>query len=282
MLSYRHAFHAGNHADVLKHMVLCLLLRHLNKKDKPYAVLDTHAGAGMYALNQAYAQKNSEYMSGIGKILHHRELRDLVPEYYQVIDSINTSKSGINFYPGSPLFSCALSRESERIYLCELHRSEFETVYKNFKRDRRVSINHTDGFEAMKSMLPLNPKRGLCLIDPSYELKSDYTMVLKALKTGLSRFPTGIFAIWYPVLGKLKDHSKNLTFDIKRTNAPLLQVELNIDGQSDDFGMNGSGMLIVNYPYGLYEELEQIMGPLFTALKDGKGSARLRILNEKD
>ena len=280
MLSYRHGFHAGNHADVLKHMVLCLLMRHLNKKDKPYSILDTHSGGGLYKLKSTFSNVKQEYLTGISQIIDNDALKNIIPEYYNVIASIN--KGNLNFYPGSPLFECALARDSDRITLTELHATEFETLRSNFKRDRRVNIFHQDGFDGLKALLPLNPKRGLILVDPSYEIKSDYIKVVKAIKMALNKFPTAIYAIWYPVLGKMHDHSKNLTFDLKRLNAPLLQVELNIKEQGDDYGMCGSGMLIVNYPYGIYEELETLMGPLYKALNTGKGLAQLRILNEKD
>ena len=130
MLSYRHGYHAGNHADVLKHMLLCLTLRFLNQKDKPYSIIDTHSGAGIYSLNSVFAQKNKEYLTGLNKVITNEKLHKLIPEYYEVIKSINDKASKLDFYPGSPLFECALSREEDRLTFIDLHPAEIEVLKK--------------------------------------------------------------------------------------------------------------------------------------------------------
>lgn len=276
MLSYRHGFHAANHADMLKHMILCLLLRALNRKEKPYSIIDTHAGAGIYNLDSAMSLKNQEYRTGIKKIFDDERLKALVPEFYEVIDQLN--KVMDHAYPGSPYFSASLMREDDKLTLIDLHPTEFESLRKNFRRNFRINIQNRDGLEAMGAILPPTPRRGMCFIDPSYEEKNDYISLVKALKTGLSRWSTGIYVIWYPVLGKLKDHSKNLVSDIRRLNVPLLQAELKVTAQDEVFGMCGSGMLILNYPFGIDKDISKIMPLLYKDLCDDKGEAKLKIL----
>lgn len=277
MLSYKHGFHSGNHADILKHMVICLLMRALNRKDKPYIVIDTHSGSGLYKLDGFMAQKNQEFKSGISKIKDNKKLRELVPEFYEVYDEVN-QESG-NFYPGSPMFETKLGRDTDKFTLIDLHPNEFENLRNNFKRDRRCNIQNRDGLEAMNALLPPTPRRGMVVIDPAYEEKNEYIDLVKAIKNAHSKWNTGIFAIWYPVLGKLRDHSKNLTQDLRRLNIPMLQVELCVEPQEEVFGMCGSGMLILNYPYGIDNDLSPIVDELYQSLSKKGGSARLKVLN---
>ena len=282
MLSYRHGYHAGNHADVLKHMLLCLTLRFLNHKDKPYSIIDTHAGAGFYSLNSVFAQKNKEYLTGLQKVIANEKLHKLVPEYFEVIKSINNKAAAAEFYPGSPLFECALSREEDRLTFIDLHPAEIEVLKKNFSRDSRVNIQRRNGFEALNALLPPNPRRGLCVIDPSYEEKTDYIELVKYLKTAIKKWNVGSFFIWYPVLARTIDHSKKLVQDIKRLNLPLLQAELQIEAQAEDIGMCGSGILLVNYPFGIETKIEEIMNELYQNLGNEGAKAKVKILNEKE
>lgn len=277
MLSYKHGFHSGNHADILKHMVICLLMRALNKKEKPYIVIDTHSGSGLYKLDGFMAQKNQEFKSGISKIKDNKTLRELVPEFYSVYDEVNQEDG--NFYPGSPLFETRLGRDTDKFTLIDLHPNEFENLRNNLKRDRRCTIQNREGLEALNALLPPTPRRGMVVIDPAYEEKNEYIDLVKAVKHGHSKWNTGIFAIWYPVLGKLRDHSKNLTQDLRRLNIPMLQVELCVEPQEEVFGMCGSGMLILNYPYGIDNELSPVVDELYKSLSKKGGSARLKILN---
>lgn len=277
MLSYKHGFHSGNHADILKHMVICLLMRALNRKEKPYIVIDTHSGSGLYKLDGFMAQKNQEFKSGISKIKDNKTLRELVPEFYSVYDEVNQEDG--NFYPGSPLFETRLGRDTDKFTLIDLHPNEFENLRNNLKRDRRCTIQNREGLEALNALLPPTPRRGMVVIDPAYEEKNEYIDLVKAVKHGHSKWNTGIFAIWYPVLGKLRDHSKNLTQDLRRLNIPMLQVELCVEPQEEVFGMCGSGMLILNYPYGIDNELSPVVDELYKSLSKKGGSARLKVLN---
>jgi len=258
-------------------MVICLLMRALNKKDKPYIVIDTHSGSGLYKLDGFMAQKNQEFKSGISKIKDNKILRELVPEFYSVYDEVNQDNG--NFYPGSPLFETRLGRDTDKFTLIDLHPNEFENLRNNLKRDRRCTIQNREGLEALNALLPPTPRRGMVVIDPAYEEKNEYIDLVKAVKNGHSKWNTGIFAIWYPVLGKLRDHSKNLTQDLRRLNIPMLQVELCVEPQEEVFGMCGSGMLILNYPYGIDNELSPVVDELYKSLSKKGGSARLKVLN---
>lgn len=284
MLSYRHGFHAGNHADVLKHMVLCLLLRALNDKDKPYTVIDTHAGAGLYDMTSAFARKNSEFNTGWLKIADNATLQELVPEYYESYAKAQNEPNANrgHMYPGSPFIEYCLARSSDSIFLNDAHPGEFESLLQIFKRKRNVRVELRQCQDTINALLPPLKKRGLILIDPPYENEQEYRWTVDAVKKGLGRFEQGIFAVWYPVLGRLHDRSKNLVQQMKRLNRPLLQVELRVSEQQEEYGMCGSGMLIVNYPYLIDQKLEPIVGELYQSLCDSQtGSAKIEVLNAK-
>ncbi len=291
MLSYRHAFHAGNHADVLKHLTLCLLLRHLNKKDKPYFILDTHAGAGLYDLTGKMAQKNREYRTGIFKILSDKKLISAVPEFYEILKSVNSptnkSKDGstslnqtlqdqnsstfskdftLDYYPGSPFIAASMSRPQDLITLTDLHPTEYQNLVQLFKTNRKVTVRQIDAVKALKSVLPPPIKRGLVFIDPPYEVANEYRMILQALKEGIARFNTGIFALWYPVLSESLNFSQHLVHKAAQFNLPLLQAQLTVSYQNEQRGMTGSGMLIFNYPYLIEESFKVILPRLCRAL----------------
>lgn len=318
MLSYRHGFHAGNHADILKHMTLCLLMRSLGRKDKPMTVIDTHAGAGLYSLHSSFAQKNREFESGLSAVIDDPVLQEYVPEFYDVLSRANQRNpfrrpeikkteepttdtestndrlytpaelkerlnKGSDFvYPGSPFFEFCLSRRDDSVFLSDLHTAEFESLRSIFKDKRKMHIELKDGLAGLKALLPPIKKRGLILIDPSYELKTDYRETVRAVKEGASRFNQGVFAVWYPVLSRLQDRSKNLTQELRRTGLPLLQAEIRVSAQQEEYGMCGSGMLIVNFPYRFEEEAEPVIGRLYEKLCDQDGGAVLKVLNEKE
>lgn len=468
MLSYRHGFHAGNHADALKHLTLCLILRSLRKKDKPFFVIDTHSGGGYYSLKEGFALKNREFQTGIMKILGDQDLRALVPEYYEAVEALNRQgglgdldkpdraatsqgredgndglnrdrgqgtgrsrdrdpskalkrgrsqdredgglederkhhrdhgqsledgsktkrdprqaskkeaaldrddrdenspgraaagkslgeeKTGLdrgqsqgtghgrdrdpnqalkresspdrgegparrarlhaggkkhdpaesgaeieevriredavaaagydlNLYPGSPYISAYLLREQDRLTLIDLHPDEYQKLSRRFGFDKRVKVEKTDGLKALNALLPPPViKRGLIFIDPSYEIKSDYREVVKALKNALDKFEHGIYALWYPVLGRGQDHSSKLIEDLKALGKPLLQAELRVKEQSDEMGMIGSGMLIINYPYTIDESLLKVGARLDELIaRPTGGSVKVKILNRQ-
>ena len=270
MLSYRHAFHAGNHADVLKHTVLIQLAAYLGQKDKPYWVIDTHAGAGAYTLDSGYAVKLAEYKEGIGRLWTRNDLPVAVAEYVDLVRRLNPDRRLV-VYPGSPYFALWMLREQDRLRLFELHSKDARLLQENFVASgKQVIVSSTDGFAGLKALLPPPPRRALVLMDPSYEEKQDYERVFHALKDALARFPGGTYALWYPQLTRLDAHE--LPQRLKRLPAKSwLHVALRVsEPAKDGFGMHGSGMFILNPPWTLHETLSSVMPYLVSVLgKDG-------------
>ena len=272
MLSYRHAFHAGNHADVLKHFIEVQLLRYLAQKDKPFWYIDTHAGAGCYALDTGYATQNAEYESGIARLWDRTDLPAPLLDYIELVKRINPDGTLI-LYPGSPLIAQELLREQDRLRLFELHPTDHEILLENFAADtRRVLIQKADGFGALKALLPPPPRRALVLIDPPYEEKQDYQRVVTALQEGLKRFATGVYAVWYPQLQRAE--ARQLPQQLKQLEVKSwLHVALSVQTPSTEgFGMHGSGMFILNPPWTLHAELKQVMPYLAKVLGQDGGA----------
>ena len=207
MLSYRHGFHAGNHADVLKHVVLVQLLRQLTKKDKPLWVIDTHAGAGSYSLEQGFAAKKSEFADGIGRLWTRRDLPPALADYVDQVRAVNPD-GALRVYPGSPQIALQVTRAQDRLRLFELHGTESRALQEHFAgAGRRVAVVAGDGFKGLKAVLPPPSRRGLVLIDPSYEVAEDYRAVRAAMRDALERFATGTYAVWYPQLQRRESES---------------------------------------------------------------------------
>lgn len=289
MLSYRHAFHAGNHADVLKHMVTIQLMRYLGQKDTPYMVIDTHAGGGVYALDGNYASKNAEYETGIGPLWDRTDLPEAVADYVQLVKDLNPSGK-MRYYPGSPYCANQVMREQDRLRLFELHTTESKVLADNFRkldahaaeqgkrpsaRGKRVMIERGDGFLALKALLPPPSRRALVLIDPPYEDKRDYQKVKEALQDALVRFPTGTYAVWYPVLQRIE--SKQFSDRLKRLGAKSwINVTLSISSPSPDgFGLHTSGMFVLNPPWTLLATLKEVMPYLVKVLGRDSGAGFL-------
>ncbi|PWB54041.1 MAG: 23S rRNA (adenine(2030)-N(6))-methyltransferase RlmJ [Nitrosomonadales bacterium] len=272
MLSYRHAFHAGNHADVLKHLLLIQLSRYLGQKDKPFWIIDTHAGAGLYALDSDYATKLKEFESGIGRLWARKDLPAALAEYVALVRALNPDGK-LRFYPGSPWLALQTLRPQDRLRLFELHSSDSRILQENFSTHaKRVTITAANGFDALKALLPPPPRRALVLIDPSYETSDDYPHVIAALKDGLARFATGTYAVWYPQLSR--PEARQLPEKLKRL--PLkswLNVSLTVHAPSPDgIGMHGSGMFIINPPWTLHKTLAETMPYLVQALGQDAGA----------
>ncbi|MDD5249286.1 MAG: 23S rRNA (adenine(2030)-N(6))-methyltransferase RlmJ [Rhodocyclaceae bacterium] len=269
MLSYRHAFHAGNHADVLKHFILVQLLRYLNQKDKPYWLVDTHAGAGCYALDKGYATQNAEYADGIARLWARDDLPAPLADYVAVVNSFNPDGK-LRRYPGSPYVAMRLLRAQDRLRLFELHGTDNKLLRENFARDfpddeRRVAIGQADGFLELKAVLPPPPRRGLTLVDPAYEDKRDYLRTVMTVKEGLARFTTGMFAVWYPQLQR--GDARELPEKLKKLGDDWVNVALTVSATAaDGFGMLGSGLFIVNPPWTLAQTLRETLPILRDAL----------------
>lgn len=286
MLSYRHAFHAGNHADVLKHVVLIQLLQYLNQKDTPYMYIDTHAGAGLYALDSREAVKNAEYDTGIGRLWERSDLPPVLGDYVDMVKTLNPSGK-MRYYPGSPYCAERTMRGADRLRLFELHPSDARILQENFDkleahaaaqgtrsnvRGKRVMIQRADGFDGLKALLPPPSRRGLVLIDPPYEVKEDYRRVKQTLADALKRFPTGTYAVWYPVLQRME--SRQLPDQLKALPVKSwLNVTLAIGNPSPDgFGLTSSGMFVLNPPWTLKALLAGLMPWLVTALGQDAGA----------
>lgn len=272
MLSYRHAFHAGNHADVLKHFVLLCLMRHLARKDKPFWVVDTHAGAGAYGLDAGYAAQNAEWSAGIGRLWQRTDLPPELADYVDVVRGMNP-EGRLNFYPGSPWLAWKLMRPEDRLRLFELHPTDVDLLGKTFQdAGRQVMVTRGDGFAGLKALLPPPPRRALVLMDPSYEGKRDYGRVVEALRDSLKRFATGTYALWYPLLQR--PEARRLPERLHALRVEWLDVSLEVQRPGKEgFGMHGSGMFVINPPWTLAATLNTCMPVLkeVLALGDGAG-----------
>ncbi len=262
MLAYRHAFHAGNHADVLKHLILSRVLRYMGEKEKPYTLIDTHAGAGGYSIEGRYAQKKGEYSSGIARLYDRKDLPAPLESYVDLVRQFNTDGQ-LRQYPGSPAIANLLMREQDRLRVFELHPTDFRILESYLATRPNTHVSDKDGFASLKGELPPPSRRAVVLMDPSYEIKTDYAKVLAALREGLQRFADTVFIIWYPQLALLE--STQLAQRLKASadaaaKKGWLHVRLTVT-QPDErgFGMLGSGIFIANPPFTLHDELQQCM-----------------------
>ncbi|HZW24016.1 MAG TPA: 23S rRNA (adenine(2030)-N(6))-methyltransferase RlmJ [Gallionella sp.] len=272
MLSYRHAFHAGHHADVLKHLIEIQLLRYLAQKDKPFWFIDTHAGAGCYELDRGYAAQIAEFESGIARLWDCDDLPAPLADYVALVKGINPDGQ-MKLYPGSPLVALQLLRAQDRMRLFELHPTDHEILRQNFaEHGNQVLIQQADGFGALKALLPPPPRRALMLIDPSYEIKQDYQRVVTELREGLKRFANGVYAVWYPQLQRAE--ARQLPEQLKQLPVKSwLHVTLSVQTPREDgFGMYGSGMFILNPPWVLHGVLQEVMPYLVKHLGQDEGA----------
>ena len=255
MLSYRHGFHAGMHADVLKHVVLVQLLRYLTQKDKPLWFVDTHAGAAAYALDEGYATKNAEYESGIGRLWTRQDMPKAVADYVGEVRKLNPD-GVLRRYPGSPQLALQMLRKQDRLRMFELHGTESRLLQQYFRGDSpRAIVQAGDGFAGLQAVLPPPSRRALVLIDPSYEDKGDYRQVLAALREALKRFAAGVYAVWYPQVQRRE--SRQLPEQLKQLqDKDWLHVTLTVKKPvTGGLGLHGSGMFILNPPWLLPKAL---------------------------
>ncbi len=257
MLSYRHSYHAGNHADVLKHIVLTLCINSLKEKDKAFLYLDTHSGAGRYLLQSEHAEKTGEYLSGINLIWQQNDVPAPIESYLSLLKRYNPFET-LKYYPGSPLIAKQLLRGQDKLNLTELHSTDYPLLRQEFSKDKRAKVLKEDGFAQLKSKLPPESRRGIVLIDPSYEIKEDYLKIPAALIEAYKRFATGIYLIWYPVVSRTQTQRMiNAIVDsgIKR----ISQYELAIKPDNNQKGMTASGMIVINPPWKLHEQMNTIL-----------------------
>ncbi|EEY97904.1 hypothetical protein VOA_002920 [Vibrio sp. RC586] len=269
MLSYRHSFHAGNHADVLKHIVQSLILNSLQQKEKPFVYHDTHSGVGRYDLTHEWSEKTGEYKQGIARVWQQDNIPAELNSYLDAIRQLNQGET-LRYYPGSPRVARAHLREQDRMVLTELHPSDYPLLEQEFHRDRQVSIYKEDGFARLKASLPPQERRGLVLIDPPYELAKEYRDVVQAIAQSYKRWATGIYAIWYPVVNRcdIDDMLEGLQgLGIRK----ILQIELGVSPDTNERGMTASGMIVVNPPWTLESQMQTILPFLKQAIAPATG-----------
>jgi len=275
-MNYRHAFHAGNFADVLKHVVLMMLVEHLKKKSSPFLFLDTHAGRGVYDLSEAQPQRSGEYKSGIGRLLDlpAASLPPEVTAYIRLVrESAGKDHSAITAYPGSPVIVARMRRPTDRLVLIEKLPKEADALRAAVGRQRLVSVIDGDGYAALKAHLPPREGRGLVLIDPPYESELEFDKVLAALEVAHERWPAGMYCVWYPLTdraGPVRFHRNVERAGIRK----VLDVTLNVLPADAQVGMSGAGLVIINPPWQLDERLKELMPQLHKLLSpEGLGGS---------
>jgi 23S rRNA (adenine2030-N6)-methyltransferase len=270
MLSYQHDYHAGNHADVLKHSVLALVIRALQRKDTPLRVLDVHAGSGIYDLRSGEARKNAEFAGGIDRVRGANAPPAEVSDYLDAVRALNgpgDDKGGeLRLYPGSPQVARHLLRPQDHLELLELHPAALGRLHRNFGRDPRVHIHDRNAFEGLPALVPPKEKRGVVLIDSAYEVKEDFTAVVELLKTCHRRWASGVCIVWYPLIRH--PLAERFTAKVRATAIPgILHAELRVEAEGFN-GMRGSGLCIVNAPFGLDQKLNVLLPWLWAKLKN--------------
>jgi 23S rRNA (adenine2030-N6)-methyltransferase len=262
-LNYRHAFHAGNFADVHKHVVLLALIERLKRKPKPLFYLDAHAGRGWYDLRSAEAARGGEWQSGVARVVHAAPVSEDLRRYVQAVSSANAGD--LTRYPGSPALAMQQLRDIDRIVLVEQQITEAQTLEQSARNRRGVSVVCGDGYAALKTYLPPRENRGLVLIDPPFESDSEFSQVLKALELGVSRWPNGLFALWYPI--KAGRESQRLHAALRNsTLRKLLRLEVNVRPADSPLGLNGSGMIVANPPWQFDNEMTSALSELHLLL----------------
>lgn len=256
-MNYRHVFHAGGFADVFKHTILLYILDYLQKKDKPFLAMDTHAGLGIYDLASEQADKTKEYEAGIGKILQDNDPPSFISPYLQLVRNLNSQT--IRYYPGSPFLIAAKLRPSDRLVANELHPEDSQALAQNLRSFARVRIEQRDGYELLKALLPPRERRGVVLIDPPFEARDELSQMVKGIRQGLRRWPQGVYLLWYPI----KDPIPVNIFQgqIAQLCDDVLSVDFFLHPPENPERLNGCGMLILNPPWTLQEVLETNIMP---------------------
>jgi 23S rRNA (adenine2030-N6)-methyltransferase len=268
MLAYRHLFHAGSFADVFKHALLTRLLAALNGKDTPYCYLDTHAGTGRYDLRHPWAQKAREYENGIARLWARDDVPEALEPYLSAVKAENPDGK-LRFYPGSPLLARRFVRPGDRMVLTELNKNDFEELKALFAHARHAALHLLDGYQALKAFLPPRERRGLVLLDSSFDRSREFGRIARALKQAHARWPTGIYAVWYPLMDPLA--MRGFMRDVARTGVrKILRLELTVAAATAAF-MGGCGMLVVNPPWRFDAEARALMEWLWRALSATPG-----------
>lgn len=271
-MNYRHAYHAGNFADVLKHSVLVGLIEALKQKQTPFCYVETHAGSGRYDLHGGQARKTRESADGVVRLLDAARLPTLLHVYLNLVRALNAGRPGhdVAIYPGSPLLAALLLREGDRAQLCELQPEEAAALRTLFRDDSRIAVHERDGYEALKGLLPPREKRGLVLIDPPYEAQDgEFRRIEAALKQARTRWTGGTYAVWYPI--KLRQQLTGFHRWLKGSGfEKVLVAELLVHPDNSALRLNGTGMAILNAPWKFDRQLEELLPALAQHLAQGR------------
>lgn len=256
-MNYRHLYHAGNFADVFKHVVLVMLAQAFIRKENAFCYIDTHAGAGSYDLSAKAAQTKKEFETGISKIITQPEPPKIVRDYLDIIYKFNKDNT-LHYYPGSPCFVKHFLRPQDRMVLNELHPEEYQLLKNFFSQDKQAAIHSQDAYQSLKALLPPKEKRGFVLIDPPYEKADEFSLLTKILPETIQRWETGTYVLWYPIKNR---HSTNrfLSSLKEKIKRPAITIELCIYPDDNAQQLNGSGLFIVNPPWHLTDEVAEIL-----------------------
>jgi len=272
-MNYRHAFHAGNFADVVKHAALALVIAHLKRKEAPFLVLDTHAGIGVYDLAAPEAEKTGEWKGGIGRVLAAAAVPDELAPYLEVVAGLNP-EGGIRRYPGSPMVARRLMRAQDRLALVELHPEDHGELARRFAGHARVGLHRMDGYAALTALLPPPERRGVVLIDPPYEDRDELARLCRALAQAGRRWPTGIYLAWYPI--KAKAPVDRFLAELAMQGLPaVLAAEIRLRGGDDPATLNGCGLAVVNPPWQFDAAMAAMLPWLADTLAPEDGGWRL-------
>ena len=272
-MNYRHGFHAGGFADVVKHVILIALLNKMKQKPTAFCYLDTHAGCGYYDLFSEFAGKSKEYVGGIEKIMQAEDPPALIKQYLYCVHQLNNKLSqsrfsSLRYYPGSPMIAQSLLRPYDSLVLCELHPQEYQSLRAAFTANKQAAVHHADGFLGLKAFLPPPERRGVILIDPPYENPDEFARIARAMPLALKRFETGVFAIWYPIKEKIQV-DRFLRALTQQVTFPMIDIELTIYPDLPNY-LNGCGMVIINPPWQFSQTLKTLLPWLWNALTINK------------
>ena len=279
-MNYRHHFHAGNFADVMKHVLLLQLLTRLNEKDKPYRYIDTHGGAGKYNLSEAPSQKSGEFLTGIHRLIQlesaqKKKAPEAIKQYMNLVEQLR-DQEGKGAYPGSPWFALQGMRETDKATVFEMQSDVFEQLRHNI-RDRRMGLHHRDAYEGLLAMIPPKEKRGLVMIDPPYEVeRKDFPQLVELIQKAHKKWPTGVFAIWYPIKDRVmtdRFYKKMAKTDIRRQ----LVCEICIWPDDTPVGLNGCGLMVINPPWKFAQQAKDALQWLLPHLRMQEEGAQIAV-----
>ncbi|ESP95189.1 23S rRNA (adenine(2030)-N(6))-methyltransferase RlmJ [Pseudoalteromonas luteoviolacea] len=271
MLSYRHSFHAGNPADVIKHLVLAEVLSYMTRKDKPFDYIDTHSGAGLFELASSDAQKTQEFEDGIGRLMHYGGSNEAIVRYLDMVKGFN--EKALAYYPGSPKVAEQYLRKQDKGWFFELHPQDLPILQKNTAHKRSLRVKGEDGFKGLLGLVPPLSRRAVVLMDPPYEIKTDYQKAVNTILKAHKSFTSGTYMIWYPVVDRARIDQMEAELIVSGVrNIQLFELATSAD--TEERGMTASGMIVINPPYVLKDTMDSVLPELVKELAADEGAFR--------